>query len=307
MVRNVAPLVAELEPEDFHVLSGIERGMRYSELVDRERIPDLGGLTEKETGYRLERALKRGLIEKRTIQYEGYRLTFEGYDALALHTFATRDTIDGVGAKLGVGKESDVYEARSSRPMALKFHREGIGNFRNLDRERDYTADRRHKSDLYTARVAAEREYTILRSLHPRVSVPMPIDHNRHAIVMEKLEGEQLSRVALGDEEVSPVCRRLFEQAAGAYEAGYIHADLSEYNVFITEDEVVLFDWPQGVSTAHENADDRLRRDVENCLSYFDRKYPGTIPDEVTTERMIDAIVDGTVHDLLTRPVPRED
>ncbi|MFW5948542.1 MAG: serine/threonine protein phosphatase, partial [Halolamina sp.] len=31
MVGNVAPVMAELEPEDFYLLSGLEQGMRFSE------------------------------------------------------------------------------------------------------------------------------------------------------------------------------------------------------------------------------------------------------------------------------------
>ncbi len=252
--------------------------MRFSAWVDRDRLPSLTGLTTDEVSYRLERSLKRGLIEKRTIQYEGYRLTFEGYDALALRTFSKRDTIDGVGAKLGVGKESDVYEVSSYRPMALKFHREGIGNFRKLNRERDYTADRRHSSDLYTARIAAEREFDILEDLYPTVSVPRPVDHNRHTIVMEKVHGQELARTTLEEDAVTPVLHRLLTEVSRAYDAGYVHADLSEYNVFVTEDDIILFDWPQAVDISHENADELLRRDIVNIVRYFERSYPGVIP-----------------------------
>ncbi|MFW6152860.1 MAG: serine/threonine-protein kinase RIO2 [Halobacteriota archaeon] len=276
MVKNVAPLFAELEGPDFYLLSGIEHGMRFSEWVDRGRLSELSGLAPKEVTYRLERTLKRQLIEKRTIQYEGYRLTFEGYDALALRTLAERDAIDGVGAKLGVGKESDVYEVRSYRPMALKFHREGIGNFRKLNRERDYTSDRRHTSDLYTARIAAEREFAALEALFPSVSVPRPVEHNRHAIVMEKLEGDELSRASFDPEEVPPVLHRLLSEVERAYDAGYVHGDLSEYNVFVTPDDVVLFDWPQAVSVDHENAIELLHRDVANLVDYFEREAPGS-------------------------------
>lgn len=37
---------------------------------------------------------------------EGYRLTFTGYDYLALKYFADRDIICSVGNQIGVGKES---------------------------------------------------------------------------------------------------------------------------------------------------------------------------------------------------------
>ena len=92
MVQNVAGLLPELETADFYLLSGVEQGMRFSEWVDRETLPDFADLSPEEVDYRLDRCLDRGLIERKTIQYEGYRLTFEGYDALALHTLSERDT-----------------------------------------------------------------------------------------------------------------------------------------------------------------------------------------------------------------------
>ncbi|MFB6311850.1 MAG: serine/threonine protein phosphatase, partial [Salinirussus sp.] len=144
MVENVAPVMAELEAEDIYLLSGIEQGMRFSKWVAKEKLPEFSRLTAENVDYRLDRCERRGLIERKTIQYQGFRLTFEGYDALALRTFVERDTIDGMGAPLGVGKESDVYEVRSYKPLALKFHREGYTNFREVNREREYTADHEH-------------------------------------------------------------------------------------------------------------------------------------------------------------------
>ena len=82
MVENVASKMAELEAEDFYLLSGLEQGMRFSEWVAREKLPEFSRLTDEEVAYRLDRCETRGLIERKTIQYVGFRLTFEGYDAL---------------------------------------------------------------------------------------------------------------------------------------------------------------------------------------------------------------------------------
>jgi len=220
MVQNVAGMLTELEPEDFHLLSGIEQGMRFSEWVAREKIPEFSRLTAEEVDYRIDRCLDRELIERQTIQYEGYRLKFEGYDALALHTFAERETLEGFGSPLGVGKESDVYEVQSYKPLALKYHREGYTNFREVMKERDYTSDREHVSWFYTARKAAEREYEALETLYPDVKVPRPVDHNRHAIVMEKIDGVELSRTKLEDEQVVPILDLILSEMADAYAAG---------------------------------------------------------------------------------------
>jgi len=292
MVESVAERFVELEPEDFYILSGIEHGMRFAEWVRRDRLPDLSGLDADAVNYRLDRSLDRGLIERRTMQYEGYQLQVAGYDALALRTFAERDTIEGFGAPLGVGKESDVYEVQSYKPLALKFHREGYTNFREVHREREYTADREHVSWLYTARIAAEKEHDVLEALYPTVAVPRPIDHNRHAIVMEQMNGVELSRSRLDPDQVVGVLDLILDELAAAYGAGWVHADMSEYNVFISPNGVTVFDWPQAVSSDHENAADLLARDVENIVEYLGRKYPNQLT-EIDTDAVASVLRDG--------------
>jgi RIO kinase 2 len=293
MVRNVAGLMAELEPEDFYLLSGVEQGMRFSEWVNKGKLPGYANLTAENVDYRLDRCMRRDLVQRKTIQYEGYQLTFEGYDALALRTFAERDTIEGVGAPLGVGKESDVVEVQSYKPLALKFHREGYTNFREVHKEREYTSDHHHVSWLYTARKAAEREHEALSTLYPDVRVPRPVDHNRHAIVMEKFTGVELGRAKLDPDQAVGVLDLVLREMANAYEAGYIHADMSEYNVAVSADGITVFDWPQAVSTDHDNARELLERDVQNVVGFFRRKHPRPIP-EIDVGSVTDRIEQGS-------------
>ena len=300
MVRNVAGVMTELEPEDFYLLSGVEQGMRFSKWVRKGKLPEYSGLTAEEVDYRLDRCMDRGLIQRKTIQYEGYQLDVEGYDALALRAFAERETIRGVGTPLGVGKESDVFEVESYRPLALKFHREGYTNFREIMRERDYTADRDHVSWLYTARKAAEREYEVLEELYPYVSVPRPIDHNRHAFIMEKLEGVELARAEFEAQQVLGVLDLILRELRDAYTAGYVHADMSEYNIYVAESGVTIFDWPQAVGTDHENAPELLDRDIDNLVGYFRRKYPHKVPEDVAAGDIAASIIDGSFETVAT-------
>jgi RIO kinase 2 len=292
MVQNVASVFPELEPGDFYLLSGLEHGMRFSEWVQRDRIPEFSRLDAENVDYRLDRCMDRELVERKTIQYTGYRLTFEGYDALALRTFTERDTFDEFGAPLGVGKESDVYEVRSYKPLALKYHREGYTEFREVAKEREYTADREHVSWFYTARKAAEHEHDVLAELYPDVSVPRPIDHNRHAIVMEKLAGVELANARLESPQVPGVLDLILGEVSATYDAGYVHADVSEYNVAVGEGGVTLFDWPQAVPVDHDNAVELLRNDVSNVVSYVAQKYPNAVP-EIDSTDVADRILDG--------------
>jgi len=291
MARNVAEAMVDLDPEDFHLLSGVEHGMRFSKWVSQEKLPTFSNLTPEEVEYRMDRMLDMEFLERKTIQYVGVRLTFAGYDALALRTFAERDTIEGFGSPLGVGKESDVYEVRSYKPLALKFHREGHTNFREVHRERDYTSDNEHTSWQYTARKAAEREFEALETVYPAVSVPRPIDQNRHAIIMEKIPGVELSRTALDPAQAAGVLDLILDELASAYREGFVHADISEYNIFVNESGITLFDWPQAVATDHDNARELLERDVANIVRYFRRKYPHEIP-EVAVPDVAAAVAD---------------
>ncbi|MFB6197145.1 MAG: serine/threonine-protein kinase RIO2 [Halobacteriaceae archaeon] len=293
MAKHVAYEMAELEEGDFYLLSGVEHGMRFSEWVNRENLPEYSRLDQEEVNYRIDRTLDRDLIQRKTIQYEGFQLTTRGYDALALRTFAKRDTVEGFGSPLGVGKESDVYEVQSYKPLALKFHREGFTNFREVHRERDYASEKEHVSWLYTARKAAEREYETLEDLYPDVNVPRPIDQNRHAIVMDKMDGVELSRADLDEHQVIGILDLILDELASAYERGYVHADVSEYNIFVSSAGVTVFDWPQAVATEHENAREFLNRDVENLIDYMRRIYPSSLPD-IETENIATQVAQGT-------------
>ena len=61
--------------------------------------------------YRHLRTLLRfKLVHHDAKQYDGYRLTYMGYDFLAIRTLLARGHISAVGRRIGVGKESDVFE-----------------------------------------------------------------------------------------------------------------------------------------------------------------------------------------------------
>lgn len=68
--------------------------------------------------------LKYKLVHHDASKYDGYRLTNLGYDFLAINTLSKRGLITSVGRQIGVGKESDLFEARLStfpaRPLACR-------------------------------------------------------------------------------------------------------------------------------------------------------------------------------------------
>ncbi len=279
MIDDVLKVFKKLDAKDFRILTGIETGMKHFEWVPIEELNKYTKLPFEKLEYRLKRLVRDKLVVRSTQPYEGFQIYFEGYDALALNAFVKRKSISAIGDEVGVGKESVIFEAirqpelaiGEPYPVIIKFHREGRTSFKQIKRVREHLGDREHFSWVYAARLAAQREYEIMTRLYPQVSIPKPLDQNRHAIVMEIAKGSLLSKTKLLDPEW--YLDEILRQVKITYSLGVIHADLSEYNIFVSEDSVQLIDWPQYVTLDHPHAEEILERDVSNILTHFSRKY----------------------------------
>ncbi|AKB61511.1 serine/threonine-protein kinase RIO2 [Methanosarcina mazei] len=279
MIDEVLKVFGKLDAKDFRILTGIEIGMKHFEWVPIEELNKYTKLPFDKLEYRLKKLVREKLVVRTTQPYEGFQIYFEGYDALALNAFVKRKSISAIGNEIGVGKESVIYEAirqpelaiGGPLPVIIKFHREGRTSFKQIKRVREHLGEREHFSWIYAARLAAQREYEIMSKLYPQVSVPKPLDQNRHAIVMELAKGSLLSKTKLVDPEW--YLDEILKQVKITYSRGVIHADLSEYNIFVSEEGVQLIDWPQYVILEHPHADEILERDVSNILTHFSRKY----------------------------------
>ena len=210
-------LLKYMKKEEWRVLSAVEQGMKNHSLVPLELIVSIAGTftrfsspvrktyTYQNTGLRhggvnkvVGALLRNKLISRNSEKYEGYRLTYLGYDFLALRVFVARGTITGVGRKIGVGKESDIYLVRNDEgtTFALKLHRLGRVSFKSIKTKRDYLQGRHKSNWLYVSRLAAVKEFAFMKALHQNdFSVPIPVDQNRHCVVMELCQGVPLYHI----------------------------------------------------------------------------------------------------------------
>ena len=99
-----------LTTDDFRVLQAVEQGSRSHEVVPTPLIHQISGMrSQSGTNRAISDLAKLSLISKmRNVKYDGYRLTYNGIDYLALKTMLNRDTVYSVGNTIGVGKESDI-------------------------------------------------------------------------------------------------------------------------------------------------------------------------------------------------------
>ncbi|XP_029295622.1 serine/threonine-protein kinase RIO2 [Cottoperca gobio] len=266
-----------LSRDDFRVLTAVEMGMKNHEIVPVSLLSSIASLKHGGCNKILRELVKHKLVAyERSKSVQGYRLNNGGYDYLALKTLCSREVIISVGNQMGVGKESDIYIVASpnGEQYALKLHRLGRTSFRNLKNKRDYHQHRKNMSWLYLSRLSATKEFAYMKVLYDRgFPVPKPVDYNRHAIVMELINGYPLCQVHKL-QDPSSLYNEFMELIVKLADHGLIHGDFNEFNLMLDDqDHITMIDFPQMVSTSHLNAEWYFDRDVKCIRDYFAKRY----------------------------------
>ncbi len=218
-------------------------------------------------------------VIKRRLGYEvGYSLTYKALDLIAIKSLVERGVLEAIGDKIGVGKESDIYEALGPGGvrLALKLHRLGRTSFKQTLRLRPYVLERESTLWIEESKLSAQREYRALRELSSYTQyVPKPIAYSRHAVVTDFIEGIELYKVrSLNDPD--SVLEKIIEVIRIAYKkVGIVHGDLSEYNIIVSfpEETPKVIDWPQYLYSEHPSAREILKRDIMYVVRYFNKKF----------------------------------
>jgi len=261
--------------EEFRVLTAVEIGMRNHELVPAPLIESIAKVSRGGCYKLLQSLLRHKLVAHDGKKYDGYRLTYHGYDFLAIRALVQRGSITSVGRRLGVGKESDVHYAQgpNGELLALKLHRLGRISFRAIKSKRDYLKGRQSASWQYMARLAAIKEYAYMKALKDEgFPVPNPIDQNRHCVVMNFIQATPLMNIRHLNKPHAAL-ERLMRLLVRLARAGVVHGDFNEFNLMIDgEEKITLIDFPQLVHINHANAEEFFDRDVQGVRDFFRKR-----------------------------------
>ncbi|ODQ65619.1 hypothetical protein NADFUDRAFT_46295, partial [Nadsonia fulvescens var. elongata DSM 6958] len=299
-----------LSHDDFRVLSAAEYGSKNHEVIPTNILHQLGGLrSTSATNRSISELAKIGLISKmRNAKYDGYRLTYHGYDYLALKTFLKRKTVYSTGNQIGIGKESDIFTVGddAGKENVLKLHRLGRISFRSIKNNRDYIKAHENLSWKFLSKIAAEKEFAFMKALYENgFSVPVPIDQSRHCIIMSLIDGTIMRRLLTHDNP-SRLYSTLMSFIVRLANHGLIHCDFNEFNILIKdkfdtpEEEIVVIDFPQCISISHVDAKRYFDRDVESIKSFFKRKlnfesdYFPEFDRDVKREQNLDLLVNAS-------------
>ena len=271
-----------LTEQDMKILRSIEQVMAIQLKVKIEDIKKKSGFTDSFIEKKISFYNKIELIESQRIndQYISVRLKFMGYDALGLYELVGKNIIKSIGAPIGIGKESNVFEAvldgNENINCILKFHKLGKTKFKATKRRRDFLAEKKHSSRLYESSLNAKREVEALKELAGTIPVPQVFGFNRHIIAMQKIDGLELFKYKLSETEYFEIYNKIVDYIKLMVNSGIIHGDLSVYNILLrktdNENKIFIIDWPQYVRIDHKNALDILLNDISNIFSYFSKR-----------------------------------
>ncbi|WFD25607.1 non-specific serine/threonine protein kinase [Malassezia nana] len=248
-MRLDATDVRYITPEEFRVLTAVEMGSKNHEVVPTALIAQISSLRHAGISKLLSSLLKRKLVARvQNNVYDGFRLTYGGYDYLAMRALSKRKTLYAVGQQIGIGKESDIYLVvnEEGEQRVLKIHRLGRISFRKIKEKRDYMGHRKSASWMYMSRLAAEKEYAFMQVrwrhlthqiLHTHgFPVPTPIDQTRHTVLMSYEDAYPLRQIAsLPLDQVQKLYSALMALIVRLAQVGLIHGDFNEFNLLVKE------------------------------------------------------------------------
>ena len=249
-----AKVVKSLEPDDYKLLKVLASGLKQHESLTRKEIMTYSKMHENIVDFRINRLHDMKLIGKNK---GGFTLLMMGLDTVALKMLVDKDIIIGMGKPIGIGKESDVFEAitSSEQERALKFFRIGRISFREVRRRRTFIGKEDIHHWLLVNIDAAKREYNALNLLrHTGIRIPVLYYRAMHCVVMNRIDGLRLVNIhELEDPKVT--LQNILQDIRAAYKYNMINSDLSEYNVLLdSKNNIWIIDWPQVVLRSHPNA-----------------------------------------------------
>lgn len=178
---------------------------------------------------------------------------------------------------LSIGKESNVFTARKDdERVVVKIYRLETADFKKMYEyiKPDPRYEHLAKDKRETVFAWSQREYrNLLAARRAMVRAPLPITFMKNILVMSLVGGE---RPAQKVKDAIPDDPKEFFDGVIAnmrkfYLSGFVHGDLSKFNILNYEGSPVLIDFSQASPLKSPDSVMMLKRDIHNVGDFFSR------------------------------------
>ena len=198
---------------------------------------------------------------------------------MELYNLIKSNIISYINGVVKAGKESVVFWGKSENDedLALKVYLVSTSNFKKRAPYLigDPRFSRIKKGTKNLVNLWAKKEYRNLNQCFDcGIPVVKPLYLQKNILTTEFVGKNGVPARTLVESEVDnadyqmtiSLLKRLYR------EAKLVHGDFSEFNIFKTEKELILFDLGSAVDIKHPNSGDFLKRDINNISNFFAKR-----------------------------------
>ncbi|MBI2659129.1 serine protein kinase RIO [Candidatus Woesearchaeota archaeon] len=202
---------------------------------------------------------------------------FDGFTNRTLYKLITQGHFEGLESPISIGKESNVFSAirKDGSRVMVKIYRLETCDF---NRMYDYIKDdprfidmKKGKRNIIFSWV--QREYrNLMKARQANVSVPTPLTFSGNVLVLEFIGDDGVFAQKLKD-SIPKNPKEFFEKIIAnmkrLHRAGFVHADLSAFNILNHNEKPVFIDFSQCITLNSSRSNEYLERDVRNICNFF--------------------------------------
>ena len=203
----------------------------------------------------------------------------------------SKGILNEITGTIASGKESGVFLASLgskgeilyknmsiTSPIVIKIFRTSTLNFKQIQKyiSGDIRFRKYRKKTRSFIKLWVEKEFRNLsRSISVGINAPKPILVKNNVLLMELIGKNGIPSPLLKSvprKASISTLETLIQQVTLMYQkAELVHADLSPYNIIMKDDIPYLIDMSQSVLISHPKAQEFLKRDLSNILTFFNK------------------------------------
>lgn len=218
------------------------------------------------------------------------RNVFSQNSERVLFKMASQGLFEVLESPIRTGKESNIFTAlkKDGSRIVIKIYRLENCNFNKMYEyirpDPRYLHLKKGKRNIIFNWV--QREYRNMLNAREVIRVPHPIAFKDNILLMEYIGGDEPApqmRQGLPVRGHKAIFKKVLDMVQRLRKAGFVHGDLSEYNVLVHNKQPVFIDFSQCTPLQNPNAQGLLERDVHNIVSFFS-KYIDVNEEKIISE-----------------------
>jgi len=205
--------------------------------------------------------------------FKVYQDVFDKSTLMAISALSKKHDLE-LKMPIKTGKESDVYLMEGDELIAAKIYRIYTSSFKNMwkyihgDSRFPFLGNNQRKLVF----AWTEKEYKNLMFVgNLGIPCPKPLDYKKNVLLMEYIGDGDPAPTAkkLPPKEPKKWLKEIMKYVKKMEKKGFVHGDLSEYNVLNFNEKPIIIDWSQSIFEDHPLFEKLVERDIKNVKRWL--------------------------------------